>query len=128
MRGTGSDTRHREFTLHYRGLAELRNKVGAGHGHESVPTWVQPRHARLASGAARSGASLCSKHLRNESGTDVCAVGKVTTHPPPPHRVVGFEPLMKTPPETQVQRISRVTSELGVGLEAIATLATPTTT
>jgi hypothetical protein len=34
------------------GITELRNKVGVGHGRESVPTWVRPRHARLAAGAA----------------------------------------------------------------------------
>lgn len=34
------------------GIAELRNQVGVGHGRESVPTWVGPRHARLAAGAA----------------------------------------------------------------------------
>ena len=36
-----------------RGITELRNKVGVGHGRESVPTWVRPRHARLAAGAAQ---------------------------------------------------------------------------
>ncbi len=35
------------------GVTELRNKVGVGHGRESVPTWVRPRHARLAAGAAQ---------------------------------------------------------------------------
>ncbi len=34
------------------GITELRNQVGVGHGRESVPTWVRPRHARLAAGAA----------------------------------------------------------------------------
>jgi hypothetical protein len=34
------------------GMTELRNKVGVGHGRESVPAWVKPRHARLAVGAA----------------------------------------------------------------------------
>lgn len=34
------------------GVTELRNKVGVGHGRESVPVWVKPRHARLAAGAA----------------------------------------------------------------------------
>lgn len=33
-------------------LTELRNQVGVGHGRESVPLWVKPRHARLAAGAA----------------------------------------------------------------------------
>lgn len=35
------------------GLTELRNNVGVDHGRDSVPTWVQPRHARLAGGAAQ---------------------------------------------------------------------------
>lgn len=35
-----------------RGLAELRNQVGTGHGREQVPQWVTPRHARMAVGAA----------------------------------------------------------------------------
>ncbi|MEN8671781.1 abortive infection family protein [Nocardioides sp.] len=35
-----------------RGLAELRNDAGTGHGQESVPAWVEPRHARMAVGAA----------------------------------------------------------------------------
>lgn len=35
------------------GVTELRNQVGLGHGRESVPTWVRPRHARLAAGAAQ---------------------------------------------------------------------------
>jgi hypothetical protein len=35
------------------GVTELRNKVGVGHGRESVPAWVAPRHARLAAGAAQ---------------------------------------------------------------------------
>ncbi len=34
------------------GITELRNQVGTGHGRESVPTWVRPRHARLAASAA----------------------------------------------------------------------------
>jgi len=34
------------------GVTELRNGVGVGHGRESVPEWVKPRHARLAAGAA----------------------------------------------------------------------------
>lgn len=33
-------------------LTELRNQVGVGHGRESVPLWVKPRHARLVAGAA----------------------------------------------------------------------------
>lgn len=34
-----------------KGVAELRNEAGTGHGRESVPQWVAPRHARLAVGA-----------------------------------------------------------------------------
>lgn len=34
------------------GMAELRNQVGTGHGQAEVPTWVTPRHARLAVGSA----------------------------------------------------------------------------
>ncbi|CAM4008184.1 abortive infection family protein [Janibacter anophelis] len=34
-----------------KGVAELRNEAGTGHGRESVPVWVAPRHARLAVGA-----------------------------------------------------------------------------
>lgn len=34
-----------------KGVAELRNEAGTGHGRESVPEWVEPRHARLAVGA-----------------------------------------------------------------------------
>ena len=34
------------------GMAELRNEIGTGHGQAEVPTWVTPRHARLAVGAA----------------------------------------------------------------------------
>jgi len=37
-----------------KGLAELRNQVGVGHGREIVPTWVRPRHARLVSRAFSS--------------------------------------------------------------------------
>ena len=34
------------------GMAELRNQIGTGHGQAEVPTWVTPRHARLAVGSA----------------------------------------------------------------------------
>lgn len=34
------------------GMAELRNQVGTGHGQAEVPTWLTPRHARLAVGSA----------------------------------------------------------------------------
>jgi Abortive infection C-terminus len=34
------------------GLAELRNPYGTGHGHEGRARGLQPRHARLAAGAA----------------------------------------------------------------------------
>lgn len=34
------------------GLAELRNLYGSGHGPDGKPKGLQPRHARLAAGAA----------------------------------------------------------------------------
>lgn len=46
-----------------RGLAELRNQVGVGHGRESVPTWIQPRHARLAAGVATTWCDLVLETL-----------------------------------------------------------------
>lgn len=45
------------------GITELRNQVGVGHGRESVPTWVQPRHARLAAGAASTWCNLMLETL-----------------------------------------------------------------
>jgi hypothetical protein len=45
------------------GVAELRNDVGVGHGRESVPTWVRPRHARLAAGAAGTWCNLMLETL-----------------------------------------------------------------
>jgi tellurite resistance protein len=45
------------------GVAELRNQVGVGHGREAVPTWVRPRHARLAAGAATTGCNLMLETL-----------------------------------------------------------------
>lgn len=45
------------------GLAELRNDVGVGHGRRSVPTWVRPRHARLAAGLATTWCSLLLETL-----------------------------------------------------------------
>lgn len=45
------------------GIAQLRNAVGVGHGRESVPEWVQPRHARLASGMATTWCSLMLETL-----------------------------------------------------------------
>lgn len=45
------------------GVTELRNKVGVGHGRESVPTWVRPRHARLAAGAATTWCNLMLETL-----------------------------------------------------------------
>ena len=45
------------------GLTELRNQVGVGHGRESVPTWVRPRHARLAVGAATTWCNLMLETL-----------------------------------------------------------------
>ncbi len=45
------------------GVTELRNKVGVGHGRESVPAWVRPRHARLAAGAAATWCNLMLETL-----------------------------------------------------------------
>jgi len=47
------------------GITELRNEVGTGHGRESVPTWVRPRHARLAAGAARTWCTLMLETLED---------------------------------------------------------------
>ena len=47
------------------GLTELRNQVGTGHGRESVPAWVRPRHARLASGAAQTWCQLMLETLED---------------------------------------------------------------
>jgi hypothetical protein len=51
------------------GFTELRNKVGPGHGRESVPTWVQPRHARLAAGAAQVWCQLVLETLEERKRT-----------------------------------------------------------
>lgn len=45
------------------GVAELRNHIGVGHGRESVPSWVRPRHARLAAGAATTWCNLLLETL-----------------------------------------------------------------
>lgn len=45
------------------GITELRNEVGVGHGKESIPTWVRPRHARLAAGAATTWCNLMPETL-----------------------------------------------------------------
>ncbi len=45
------------------GVTELRNQIGVGHGRESVPTWVRPRHARLAAGAATTWCNLMLETL-----------------------------------------------------------------
>lgn len=45
------------------GIAQLRNAVGVGHGRESIPEWVKPRHARLASGMATTWCSLLLETL-----------------------------------------------------------------
>lgn len=47
------------------GITELRNKIGTGHGRESVPTWVRPRHARLAAGAAQTWCTLMLETLED---------------------------------------------------------------
>lgn len=45
------------------GVTELRNQVGIGHGRESVPEWVRPRHARLAAGATTTWCNLMLETL-----------------------------------------------------------------
>ncbi|GAB3237770.1 hypothetical protein GCM10027456_00890 [Kineosporia babensis] len=45
------------------GVTELRNQVGVGHGRESVPGWIRPRHARLAAGAAATWCNLMLETL-----------------------------------------------------------------
>lgn len=45
------------------GVTELRNKVGVGHGRASIPSWVRPRHARLAAGAAVTWCNLMLETL-----------------------------------------------------------------
>jgi abortive infection Abi-like protein len=45
------------------GVTELRNQVGVGHGRESVPEWVRPRHARLAASAAAAWCNLMLETL-----------------------------------------------------------------
>lgn len=45
------------------GIAQLRNAVGVGHGRESIPEWVKPRHARMASGMATTWCSLLLETL-----------------------------------------------------------------
>ena len=47
------------------GITELRNQVGTGHGRESVPTWVRPRHARLAAGASQTWCQLMLETLED---------------------------------------------------------------
>ena len=46
------------------GIAELRNLYGTGHGREGRFTGIQPRHAKLAIGAAATlGTFLMETHL-----------------------------------------------------------------
>lgn len=45
------------------GVTELRNQVGVGHGRDTVPSWVRPRHARLAAGAAATWCNLMLETL-----------------------------------------------------------------
>lgn len=47
------------------GITELRNQVGTGHGRASVPTWVRPRHARLAAGASQTWCQLMLETLED---------------------------------------------------------------
>lgn len=46
-------------------ITELRNQVGTGHGRASVPTWVRPRHARLAAGASQTWCQLMLETLED---------------------------------------------------------------
>ena len=73
------------------GLTELRNKVGPGHGRESVPTWVQPRHARLASGAAQVWCQLVLETLEERKQTVPMAAPSASDNPsaaaPPSRRL-----------------------------------------
>ncbi len=49
------------------GLAELRNLYGSGHGPDGKPKGLQPRHARLAAGAATTLATfLIETHHERE--------------------------------------------------------------
>jgi hypothetical protein len=53
------------------GLAELRNTYGTGHGHEGRARGLQPRHARLAAGAASTLALfLLETHRDVKASTD----------------------------------------------------------
>ena len=46
------------------GIAELRNLYGSGHGRDGRFTGIQPRHAKLAVGAAATlGTFLMETHL-----------------------------------------------------------------
>jgi hypothetical protein len=45
------------------GVAELRNRVGVGHGRDNIPEWIRPRHARLAAGAASTWCNLMLETL-----------------------------------------------------------------
>lgn len=49
------------------GMAELRNQVGTGHGQAEVPTWVTPRHARLAVGSAQVWCQFVLETLEHRS-------------------------------------------------------------
>ncbi|MFN8190986.1 MAG: abortive infection family protein [Nocardioidaceae bacterium] len=49
------------------GMAELRNQVGTGHGQAEVPTWVTPRHARLAVGSAHVWCQFVLETLEHRS-------------------------------------------------------------
>jgi hypothetical protein len=49
----------------YLGLAELRNKLGDAHGKTRVASRPQPRHARLAAGAATTVATFLVETLES---------------------------------------------------------------
>lgn len=49
------------------GMVELRNQIGTGHGQAEVPTWVTPRHARLAVGSAHMWCQFVLETLEQRS-------------------------------------------------------------
>lgn len=66
------------------GVTELRNRVGVGHGRESVPGWVRPRHARLAAGAATTWCNLLLETLADpQAPWRGETTGGITSEPPP---------------------------------------------
>jgi hypothetical protein len=56
------------------GLAELRNKMGDAHGHSRLAIRPQPRHARMAAGAATTVATFLIETLEERERTKGSAV------------------------------------------------------